>query len=85
MATKKEDASALQTQDDRVEVFLRHNDEEPDKIIGVNGVMYQIPRGKPTMVPRFVADELRRAELAEIHQFEEQRRLQELSKQPDAR
>lgn len=76
MAAKR-DASALQTQDDRVEVFLRPSAEEPDKIVGVNGVMYQIPRGKPTMVPRFVADELHRAERAEIHQFEVQRELQE--------
>lgn len=77
MATSKRDASALQTQDDRVEVFLRPSKDEPDKIVGVNGVMYQIPRGKATMVPRFVAEELRRAERAEIHQFEVQRELQE--------
>lgn len=75
MATKR-DASTLQANDDRVEVYLRPSKEEPDKIVGVNGVMYQIPRGKPTMVPRFVAEELRRAERAEIHQFEVQQELQ---------
>ena len=60
MATTKKDATELQTQDDRVEVFLRPSAEEADKIVGVNGVMYQIPRGKSVMVPRFVADELNR-------------------------
>lgn len=80
MATTKKDATELQTQDDRVEVFLRPSAEEADKIVGVNGVMYQIPRGKSVMVPRFVADELNRAERAEIHQFEVQRELQEQAK-----
>ena len=32
--------------------------------VGVNGKMYQIPRGKPVMVPRSVYDVLRRSETA---------------------
>ena len=37
---------------------------EEDVIIGVNGVNYQIPRGKPQMVPEFVAKEYERSQKA---------------------
>lgn len=37
---------------------------EEDVIIGINGVNYQIPRGKPQMVPEFVAKEYERSQKA---------------------
>lgn len=79
MATKKVEATAV-LDEDRVEVFLPPKKDEPDKLVGVNGVMYQIPRGKPCKVPRHIYDELKRAERAEIHQFMVQQELQEQGK-----
>lgn len=38
---------------------------EEDVIIGINGVNYQIPRGKPEKVPEFVAKEYERSEKAQ--------------------
>ena len=35
--------------------------EEPNEIIGINGVMYVLPRGKTSQVPDFVAEEYRRS------------------------
>ena len=37
---------------------------EEDVIIGVNGVNYQIPRGKAQMVPEFLAKEYERSQKA---------------------
>lgn len=39
--------------------------EEPFIIISVNGINYQIPRGKTSSVPRAVAKEFRRAQRAQ--------------------
>lgn len=41
---------------------------EEDVIVGINGVNYQIPRGKPEKVPEFVAKEYERGERA-MRQF----------------
>lgn len=79
MATKKTETTVL-PDEERVEVFLPPKKDEPDKLVGVNGIMYQIPRGKPCMVPRHIYDELKRAERAEIHQFMVQQELQEQGK-----
>lgn len=38
--------------------------EDPYVLVGINGVLTQIPRGKPVMVSRKVYDVLRRSESA---------------------
>ena len=52
--------------DDRVEVFVpRGGDrEDPNLFVAVNGVNYLLPRGKKSMVPKFVAEEIQRSERA---------------------
>ena len=35
--------------------------DEPNLIVGVNGVNYLLPRGKKSKVPKHVADEIRRS------------------------
>ena len=35
--------------------------DEPNFIVGVNGVNYLLPRGKKSTVPKHVADEIRRS------------------------
>lgn len=59
MATKKKE--------ERVEVLVpkKHLGEEADLFVGLNGVNYVIPKGKKTMVPKAVADEIKRALAAE--------------------
>ncbi len=74
MATKK-------NTDERVEVFIpRNSGNEPNLFVGVNGVSYLLPRGKKSMVPKFVADEIARAQAAEEAMFEAQAELLAQSK-----
>ena len=50
----------------RIEVFIpRGSDrEDPNYFVGINGVNYLLPRGKKSMVPKAVADEIARSDLA---------------------
>ena len=47
----------------RVEVFVPKGyvNEEPNLLVGVNGVNYLLPRGKTSLVPQCVADEVERS------------------------
>ena len=47
----------------RVEVFIPKGyvNEEPNLLVGVNGVNYLLPRGKTSLVPQCVADEVERS------------------------
>ena len=50
----------------RVEVFIPRgaDREDPNLFVGINGTNYLLPRGKKSMVPKAVADEIARSELA---------------------
>ena len=50
----------------RIEVFIPRgaDREDPNLFVGINGVNYLLPRGKKSMVPRAVADEIARSDLA---------------------
>ena len=50
----------------RVEVFIPRgaDREDPNLFVGINGVNYLLPRGKKSMVPKTVADEIARSDLA---------------------
>ena len=52
--------------EDRVEIFVPkgYTGDEPNVFVSVNGVNYLLPRGKKSMVPKFVAEEIRRSEKA---------------------
>ena len=39
--------------------------EEPNLLVGINGVNYILPKGKTSSVPAFVAAEIRRAQKAQ--------------------
>ena len=54
--------------------------EDAAYFVGVNGVNYILPRGKKTLVPDFVADEVERSLAAEEAMYEERHKLQEKSK-----
>lgn len=71
MATKKiEEAEkqevATPDEDGRVAVFVpRGNPDDPGLWVSVNDYAAVLPRGKTSMVPKFVADEIERARKAE--------------------
>ena len=50
----------------RVEVFIPRgaDREDPNLFVGINGVNYLLPRGKKSMVPKAVADEIARSDAA---------------------
>ena len=51
----------------RVEVFIPKGyvNEEPNLLVGVNGVNYLLPRGKNSLVPQCVAEEVNRSREAQ--------------------
>ncbi len=51
---------------DRVEIYIpRGSDrEDPNLFVAVNGVNYLLPRGKKSLVPGFVAQEIERSNRA---------------------
>lgn len=53
--------------DVRVEVFVPKGfaGEEPNLMVGLNGVNYLLPRGKTSLVPQCVADEVERSRSAQ--------------------
>ena len=64
MATKNnmENASA-----EKVELFVPRGyaNDEPNLLIGVNGVNYLLPKGKTSKVPKHVAEEFYRSQRAQ--------------------
>ena len=52
--------------EERVAVFIPRGDKgDPNLYVSVNDYTALLPRGKESLVPKFVADEIRRAQEAE--------------------
>ena len=53
--------------DERVDLFVEkgYANDEPNHIVSVNGIMYLLPKGKTSNVPKFVADEYNRSKEAQ--------------------
>jgi hypothetical protein len=53
--------------DERVSVFIPRGDRngDPNLFVSVNGVNYLLPKGKESLVPPVVAEEIKRSELAQ--------------------
>ncbi len=66
MATNHEKNTAAPNEE-RVQIFVPkgYANDEPNLVIGVNGVNYVLPKGKSSMVPKFIADEFHRAQRAQ--------------------
>ncbi len=49
--------------EERVEIFIPRgaDREDPNLFVGINGVNYLLPRGKKSMVPPEVAEEIERS------------------------
>lgn len=52
---------------ERVEVFIPkgYAGEDPNFLVGINGVNYILPRGKKSLVPPCVAEEIARSQKAQ--------------------
>ena len=53
--------------DGLVEIFIERAgaDEEPNLMVGINGINYLLPRGKTSLVPRAVYQEITRSRKAQ--------------------
>lgn len=62
----KPEAPAVPVQE-RVDLFVEkgYANDEPNLVISINGVLYVLPKGKTSKVPKFVADEYNRSRKAQ--------------------
>lgn len=65
-AAKDESDAPAVPAEERVDLYVEkgYANDEPNQIISVNGVLYVLPKGKTSNVPKFVADEYRRSQRA---------------------
>lgn len=76
MATKAENkefaAPTKKAQEDRVSVFIPRGDPngDPNLYVSVNEYTAILPRGKESLVPRAIAEEIRRAQMEENRFYE---------------
>ena len=71
-------------EDNRVEITIPRGEkrDDPNLFVSINGVNYLLPRGKTSLVPPEVAQEVRRSWEAERLMDEHSRELLESSKNP---
>jgi hypothetical protein len=69
---------------DLVDVFIdrANGKEDPNLMVGVNGVNYLLPRGKTSKVPKVVYDEIMRSRKAQEKQDQTKSELKEAAQQP---
>lgn len=69
---------------DLVNVFIdrANGKEDPNLMVGVNGVNYLLPRGKTSKVPKVVYDEIMRSRKAQEKQDQTISELKEAAQQP---
>ena len=70
------------TAEEREEVFIPRGtaNDDPNLFVSVNGVNYLLPKGKSSLVPKSVAEEIRRSQRAAAKQDEKIDALLEASK-----
>lgn len=68
-AKEKRRQQALDRMNDKVEITLFKDTGKysEDVTVTINGVTYQIQRGVPVEVPRYVADIIRQSEKQDLH------------------
>ena len=82
MATAKAAPTALNTAEERVEVFIPRGaaNDDPNFFVSVNGVNCLLPKGKKSLVPKHIADEINRSFAAQEALDERMQRMLEESK-----
>lgn len=81
---KKTKKKAAPVEEVREEVFIPRGqaNDDPNFFVSVNGVNFLLPRGKKSMVPKYVADEIHRAFEAQEALEQKKEELLEAAKQP---
>lgn len=74
----------MATDKQNVEVFIERasGNEDPNLLVGVNGVNYILPKGKTSRVPQFVADEINRSRRAQAAQDQNIDKMKDKAVQP---
>jgi hypothetical protein len=82
--TKQADKSLATSADERVTVLVPRDgpNSDPNLTVGVNGVMFVIPKGVPTAVPPMVAVEVNRSIAAKNKFYDEFERREDAAKSP---
>lgn len=70
--TPVQETPAVPAAEERVEVFIPkgYANDEPNLFVGVNGKSFLLPKGKKSVVPKYIADEIERSRKAEETQDE---------------
>ena len=81
---KKTKKKAAPVEEERVEVFIPRGqaNDDPNFFVSVNGVNFLLPKGKKSMVPKYVAEEISRAFEAQELYEQKKEELLEAAKQP---
>lgn len=63
----QQEQPAADPQEELVDLFVDRDpsDQDPNKVIGINGKLYVMPKGEISRVPKFVKDEYDRAKRAQ--------------------
>lgn len=61
MATTATNVEKVKEELEEITIPRGYANDEPNLIVGVNGVTYLLPRGKTSKVPKHVAAEIRRS------------------------
>lgn len=82
--TTKAEKSLATSAEERVTVLVPRDgpNSDPNLTVGVNGVMYVIPKGVPTGVPPHVAVEVNRSIAAKNKFYDEFERREDVAKKP---
>lgn len=70
---------------EKVDIYIEraNGNDEPNLQVCVNGVMYLLPKGKNSTVPKAVYDEIMRSRRARDRMDERMDELREAAKQPE--
>ena len=66
-------AEAKKAAEERVEIYIpaKVGNDEPNLYVSVNGVNYLLPKGKKSVVPKHIAEEIMRSHKAQNKQDEQ--------------
>ena len=74
----------MATEKELMDIFIERpsGNDEPNLMVGINGVNYLLPKGMTSKVPKVVYDEIMRSRKAQEKQDQTMSELKEAAKQP---
>ncbi len=86
MAQEKtqEKVTKVAEKEERVEIYIEKGDsrDDPNFFVSVNGKNYVLPKGETSLVPKHIADEIKRSRKAAAKLDRRRAQIKELSKAP---